>query len=90
MHDRDALLRAIIDIPLDDFPRLVDAGRLGKTGELEWAELVRRQLRQAGDTDEPWTAILICEVMGEIDRLLTDDPGRTLACRQGRGLASPL
>ena len=59
-------------------------------GELEWAELVRRQLRQVGDTDKTWTATLVCEVMGEIDRLLTDDPGRTLACRQGRRLALPL
>ncbi len=89
MDDRDVLLRAIIDIPPDDFPRLVYAARLGKTGESELAELIRRQLRQAGDTDKPWTAILVCEVMEEIDRLLTDDPGRTLGCRLGRELALP-
>jgi uncharacterized protein (TIGR02996 family) len=47
VHDRDALLRAIVAAPDDDAPRLVYADWLDEHGEAARAEFIRLQCKLA-------------------------------------------
>ncbi len=47
MDDQDALLRAIVQNPQDDWPRLVYADWLEEHGQAERAELIRVQIQRA-------------------------------------------
>jgi uncharacterized protein (TIGR02996 family) len=44
MHDRDALLRAVVANPDDDAPRLVYADWLDEHGDPDRAEFIRIQI----------------------------------------------
>ncbi len=53
MPDADAFLRAIIENPDDDTPRLVYADWLDENGDPERAEFIRVQIAMERDRDEP-------------------------------------
>ena len=53
MHEGDALLRARLDEPDNDLPRLVYADWLDDHGSPDRAELIRVQIELAGLPEEP-------------------------------------
>jgi len=66
MDDRAALLRAIVESPDDDAPRLVYADWLDERGESDRAEFIRLQCAIHGSPmpDAEWKALVArCEAL---------------------------
>lgn len=66
MNDQDAFLRAIIDNPDDEFPRLIFADWLEEHGEPARASLIRVQCELEKLTDEDPRGVVLCEQEAEL------------------------